>query len=79
MSDTPRVDREVYTATERDVGFEVVNPALARQLERELAAAKADKMRWVDEATKEHDVFAALSRELKHHQKILDEIKKGLT
>lgn len=38
MSDTPRTDREVYAVSKNDIGFEVVNPALCRQLERELAA-----------------------------------------
>lgn len=39
--ETPRVDREEYTVTKADIGFKVVNPALARILERELADAKA--------------------------------------
>ena len=40
MSDTPRTDREVYKTSKNDVGFDVVNPALCRQLERELAGTK---------------------------------------
>lgn len=42
---TPRVDREIYKASARDVGFEVVNPALARQLERENV-----QLRWARQA-----------------------------
>lgn len=38
---TPRTDREVYIATQRDVGFQVVNPGIARELELELSAADA--------------------------------------
>lgn len=37
---TPRVDREVYRVSARDIGFEVVNPALARQLELELRGCR---------------------------------------
>lgn len=39
MSDTPRVDREVYTVSEKDIGFQVVGVELAKILERELAVA----------------------------------------
>ena len=38
MSLTPRTDREVYKASERDIGFEVINPSLTRILERRVAA-----------------------------------------
>jgi hypothetical protein len=36
---TPRTDREVYRASAADIGFEVVNPALARELEEKYRAA----------------------------------------
>ena len=42
MADTPRTDREVYKATERDIGFEVVNPGLCRELERALTKLQAE-------------------------------------
>ena len=35
---TPRIDRETYTITERDVGFKAIGPQLGKMLERELAA-----------------------------------------
>jgi hypothetical protein len=38
---TPRTDREVYRASAADIGFEVVNPALARKLENENAALRS--------------------------------------
>jgi hypothetical protein len=37
--DTPRTDREVYTVSKVDIGFEVVNPALCRMIEEELGEA----------------------------------------
>lgn len=36
-SKTPRTDREVYTVSAADVGFEVVNPALCREFEQRLS------------------------------------------
>lgn len=54
-SATPRVDREEYTVTERDIGFKVVNPGLARELERKLAEAQ-EAMR--DASSKIHDADA---------------------
>lgn len=48
MSDTPRTDREVYTVQKADVGFEVVNPALCRLLERELTTAREEIQRLME-------------------------------
>lgn len=36
---TPRTDREVYRVQKCDIGFSVVNPALARDLENRYNAA----------------------------------------
>jgi hypothetical protein len=36
VSATPRTDREAYRVKACDLGFEVVNPGLARELERAL-------------------------------------------
>lgn len=38
MSDTPYTDKHVYKVTERDIGFDVLAPTIARDLERRLAA-----------------------------------------
>lgn len=43
---TPRTDREVYTIRQQDIGFEAVGATLARTLERELAAAIAERDLW---------------------------------
>jgi len=41
---TPRTDREAYKTTKNDIGFDVVNPALCRQLEQELSAITAENV-----------------------------------
>ena len=37
QGETPRIDREEYTVSKNDIGFKVVNSAVGRILERELA------------------------------------------
>ncbi len=46
---TPRTDREVYRTTARDVGFEVVNPALCRELELTVAGLQKSLAQMTDE------------------------------
>lgn len=81
-SETPRVDREEYTVTKADIGFKVVNPALARILEKET------KAKWIDEELADGDrICAALGVERTEGgrlptQKILNAIRErhhGLT
>lgn len=46
-SETPRTDREVYKTGKSDIGFEVVSPNLARQLEMEISKMRENYNRHI--------------------------------
>lgn len=73
---TPMTDREVYTTGKADVGFKVVNPALARSFERKLSFANmqlqylTENMKVASEAlSKGIAIFTALQIALEQMEK----------
>lgn len=69
MSKTPRTDREVYKVSSADIGFEVVNPALCRDLEERLSEAQS-ALRMHNEATD--------TRVLVLERELADEVKRRM-
>lgn len=68
MSDTPRTDAEEYAGTiDGDVGFDYVPSVFARQLERELSDALAER-----------DAARECLRELRRNPNIRHEIESQL-
>ena len=81
MSDTPRTDREAYVTKDCDIGFPVVNPALCRQLERELAAVTQERDEWVLEVGRMQGRLASMAVELEgraaYAEELLDLLRRA--